>query len=283
MLPLENLQRAFAAQLLREDESILRGLIDDDAISSERRMSIYLSNFRGSLLDALADTYPVTSNLVGSDFFQFLFDQYRRLHPARSGDLRDFGGYLPEFLVAFEPTSALPYLVDVARLEWAYHVVFHAPSPAPFEPETLACLAPAAFPNLKFRLGPACRLLHSRYPIFRIWEVNQEGYVGEGHIELDEGPQTVLVVRRRSIVELWQLPHAEAAFVEAIAAGHNLGRAVDETVIRAGDFSLDTILAKYVRTGAFVFKNLGTVTRNCVKSGEESHDRDVPQIDIPPP
>jgi len=283
MLPLESLQRAFAALLLREDVSILRGLIDGDDISPEKRMNIYLNNFRGSLHGALAGIYPVIARLVGSDFFQFLFGRYLQLHPARSGDLRDFGRHLPEFLDSFEPTASLPYLVDVARLEWAYHIVLHASSTAHFEVESLAGLAPDAFPNLKFKLGSACRLVRSRYPIFRIWEVNQEDYVGDCYTDLDEGSQTVLVVRPNKVVELWWLNPAEVTFIETIIAGHSLGRAVEAAIISAHDFDLDTLLDKYVRSGALVLENLSTVVRQGGTNREEPAESVVSRFNGTPP
>lgn len=272
MLPLENLQRAFAAHLLRQDVSILRGLIDDGNISSAGRMNVYVNNVRESLSAALSGIYPVVNKLVGSEFFQFLFDQYVRLHPARSGDLRDFGRYLPDFLVSFESTAALPYLADVARLEWAYHTVFHASSPTHFKHEALAGIAPAALPNLKFRLGSACRILHSQYPIFRIWEVNQEGYAGDGYTSLDEGAQSVLVVRQNKIVELWRLDPAESAFIKSLNSGNSLGRAVETALVRTHDFDLETLLRKCVQSGALVFENFGVTGKHNTANQVETAD-----------
>lgn len=255
-MSLRTLQQAFAADLHREDLANLHGLVVDGEMSSERRMNVYRNNFRASLSTVLADTFPVVRKLVGADFFRHIFDEYVRDHPVRSGDAREFGRHLSEFLVGFESTSMLPYLVDVARLEWLYHVVFHASSATPFEQDTVARLVPADFPNLTFELGSACRLLHSPYPVFRIWEVNQEGYVGGGRTNLTEGPQTVLVLRPKSAVELWRLTRAESTFVGALRAGHCLGRATEMTVLLDLEFDLKTVLEKFVRSGALVFKNV---------------------------
>jgi len=39
--------------------------------------------------------------------------------PSVSGDLEDYGSRFPAYLAGVERAHGLPYLVDVARLEWA--------------------------------------------------------------------------------------------------------------------------------------------------------------------
>src|SRR5690606_19118461 len=61
-------QRAFAAALAGGEASIAKTVIGD-AIAAETRMQIHVDHVRGTLLDALAATFPVTRALVGEAFF----------------------------------------------------------------------------------------------------------------------------------------------------------------------------------------------------------------------
>ncbi len=252
MKALHKLQQAFAADLWGDDLHHMQGLILDEQLPAARRFNVYRNNFRISLADGLAATYPVVERLVGREFFGFMADRYIRSHPSRSGNLHNHGLALADFLGRFQAASKLPYLPDVARLEWAYHEVFHAETPKSFEPKALEKVAAESYPKLRFDLGPACRLVRSVYPIFRIWQVNQEGYVGDKNIDLDVGPESVLVVRPQLEVELWRVDPAETALLNALESGNNLGEAVEASLKFSPDFDLQSALVRYLLSGVLI-------------------------------
>ena len=252
MKALYKLQQAFAADLWGDDLHHMQGLILDDQLPAARRFNVYRNNFRISLTDALAAIYPVVEQLVGPEFFGFMADRYIRSHPSRSGNVHNQGFALADFLSRFQAASNLPYLPDVARLEWAYLEVFHAEAPKPFEPKALEKVAVESYPKLRFDLGPACRLVCSTYPIFRIWHVNQEGYVGDKKINLDVGPEAVLLVRPKLEVELRRVDPAESALLKALESGNNLGEAVEASLKFSPDFDLQSALARYMLSGVLI-------------------------------
>jgi hypothetical protein len=252
MNALYKLQQAFAADLWGEELQHMEGLILDDQLSAARQFNVYRNNFRISLTDALADIFPVVEQLVGREFFGFMADRYIRTHPSRSGNLHNLGCAMAEFLSHFKPVHELPYLPDVARLEWAYHEVFHAAAPAAFEPKALATVAVERYRELHFDLGPACRLVRSSFPIFRIWQVIQPDYVGDNHVNLEEGPEAVLVVRPELEVELRRVDSAESAFLKALDSGNSLGAAVAEGLKNSVDFDLQSVLARHLSSGTLL-------------------------------
>ena len=254
MKALHKLQQAFAADLWGDDLQHLQGLILDDQISAARRFNVYRNNFQSSLIDALAAIYPVVEQLVGPEFFGFMIDRYIRAYPSRSGNLHNLGSAMATFLDSFQPASTLPYLTDVARLEWAYHEVFHAPAARPFEPDVLAQTSTEQYPNLCFSLGPACRLVCSAFPIFRIWQVNQENYIGDESVNLNKGAESVLVVRPELEVELWHLEPAESAFLITLESGENIGASVEATLKQTPDFDLQKILPRLLEAGAILVR-----------------------------
>lgn len=252
MKALRRLQQAFAADLWGDDLHHMRGLILDDQLSAERRFNVYRNNFQSSLIGALAATYPVVERLVGTEFFGHMADGYIRAHPSRSGNLHNLGYALADFLCGFQAVSELPYLADVARLEWACHIIFHAAASPSFEPTALGQANVATSPKLRFNLGPACRLLRSPYPIFRIWKVNQVGYTGDQNVDLNDGPEVVLAVRPELDVEVWQLDLAQAALLGSLASGKCLEEAVEASLKHSRDFNLQAALGKYFAAGVLV-------------------------------
>ena len=139
-----------------------------------------------------------------------------------------------------------------ARLDWACHKVFHARAPLLFDTNKLKRLAARDYPELRFKLGPACRLVHSAYPIFRIWKVNQENSGSDQDVNLDDGPESVAVIRPDLDVELWRLDLAEGALLQSLASGKKLSESVEASLKHSQDFNLRAVLDKFLAAGVLV-------------------------------
>lgn len=181
-MSLAGIQQEFLAALL------------GDAPAANPGMAIHRGNALAVRRDALAAAHPVVQRLVGDAFFAEAATQFARAHPSTSGDLHAYGGpAFAEFLSRYVPAGGLPYLPDVARLEWAVHECQHAADGAPLDHAALAALPGEALSALKLRLHPAARLVESDHPILAIWEANQGAR--DGTVERKSGPDRVLVRR----------------------------------------------------------------------------------------
>jgi hypothetical protein len=205
-------------------------------------IEVYRNNYRGNLHDALAGAYPVVAQLVGDAFFRQVTRQYIGLHPSRSGNLHRYGAEMAGFIAGFAPARELPYLADVAALEWACHCAYFADDAATPDLGKLAQVPPGRYPELVLQLHPAVRLLHSRYPVAAIWHAHQPGAPEDFHIDLDSGPCNVLVVRLDDTVAVIELADADFAWLQAIHAGSPLGEATDAALARHPDFGLQAAL-----------------------------------------
>jgi len=203
------LQRRFARELFAGGE----------------RLRTHRETVLGSLADALEATHPVCLRLVGPDFFRALARRFAREVPSRSPDLNDFGAELGEYLERFEPARALPYLPDVARLEWALHRARHAGDAPPLDAAALAALPEGERAEFPFRLAPGTTLVESPYPIDRIWEVNQPGWPGDGSVCLDAGAVHLVVAREPEGAAFQRVTPAEWAVFAGFARGAGLARA----------------------------------------------------------
>jgi hypothetical protein len=237
----------------RSEDALLH--IEGGRLAPRQRLSIYRHNLFDSLGAALAAVYPTVVRLVGEDFFRFAAHAYIRAHPSRSGNLHDFGAHLPEFLAQFEPARGLVYLADSARLDWAWHQVFHTTAlPAANAATVLGRIA--ALPDetrLSLRLGwqPAALLLASPYPVLRIWQANQPG-TDDQEVDLGVGGDCVLVAARHGEVVLERLSAAEHALLQALASGAGLGDAVAAALALEADFDVAGAIAHHLAAGTLV-------------------------------
>lgn len=240
MPPLLEAQRRFAATLLADDAPASWGI------------SVYRGNFFGNWSGALAMAYPIVRKIVGAEFFDAMARHFARAYRSRSGDLHDYGAELPDFLESYAHTADLPYLPDVARMEWFAHRAYYAPEAPPFDPLVLAGLPAERLETLRLKLAPSCTLLRSRWPLARLWEIHQDDFAGEFSVDLGLGPDRVVIHRPRWQVSVLSVPPGEFRFLRGAEVGETLGRAL---AAAAPDPSFDpsAVLARWVSSGALSF------------------------------
>ena len=246
-------QHAFAAALASVDEarrhaSAFRGT--SDLVLA--RLAVYRGNAVAASAKALAGAYPIVAKIVGEEFFEALAREYSRRHPSLSGDLNEFGDSLAEFLEEFPHTRDLPYLPDVARMEWLVHRAHYAADAAPLDPAGLAATGEENWERLRFVLAPACSVMASRWPLGRIWEVHQDDYEGEVRVDLDAGPGRILVYRPRYRVLVGSLSGGSFRFLASAANGASLAAALDSALGEESTFDLGAALAAWIEAGVLV-------------------------------
>lgn len=213
MHTLHEVQGAFSAAVFTNDAAILTA-IRSHGLSAERRLAIYRNNTFLSLVEALRDRFPVVHRLVGDGLFDAMARQFVAACPLWSACLLSFGGEFPGFIETLEAAASLPYLSDVACLEWACHESFHADDARCFGLAELAALSPESYASLSLHLHPSVRWLDSAWPVLRIFSVNQPGYTDDPVIDLDkEGGCRLLLVREGCEVKIHELTPGEQAFL----------------------------------------------------------------------
>jgi len=232
MPSLREIQRGMSAAIVFGDRAALASLgVVAGTISAAARMDVYRHNVLGNYRKALAATFPVVRRLVGAAFFNAAVDAFGRAHPSTRGDVNRYGGDLPRFLASYGPACALPYLPDVASLEWAIDQAEIAADAPGFDLAALAAVPSDAYADLRLVLHPSAQLLESRYPVLRIWQVNQPAVADPPAVDLGEGGDLLLIARGARGVAVERVSPGEAALLRALAANASLGAAA----LRASD------------------------------------------------
>ena len=240
-MPLEDMQRRFAAALT--DPTI------PPPVGSPRRFGVYRNNVRAGILGVLEARFPAVKRLVGDEFFLAMADAYARREPPASPILMLYGVGFPAFITGFEPAADVPYLADVALLEWLQHEAANAADAASIGAAELAAVPPEQVAQLKLRLHPSLRLFASAHPALTIWELNSApGEVAPR--KLEPGPEHALLLRPALSVEIRRVPAPFHAFAAALQAREPLAGAYEAAMSHADHFDLQQALAGLITMGA---------------------------------
>lgn len=237
----------FAQALLDPEQPSPMGLKTWNGSHPAARFAVYRNNVIVSLIDALADSFPVTQELVGEEFFRAMARVYVQNHPPRSRLLSTMGQSFPDFVGSFTPAASVPYLPDVARLEISRAQAYHAADALPVAPEALqqALTDPDQLLSLRLDIHPSVRLVCSPYAIYSLWAAHQ----GEMDItEVDpSAPQNALVYRNGLDVETMELPEEISLFILSLQQGHCLVEAAGKAAQSYGEFDLAATMGQLLR------------------------------------
>lgn len=133
------LQALFGAA---SDAEALKTLTTDHAMPTRARgLASYQSNAHMLAERVLVAAYPVVTAILSPESMGQLARALWHRHPPVRGDLARWGADLPGFIAASPQLAELPWLADVARIEWALHAAATAAdAPAPADLASLALL-----------------------------------------------------------------------------------------------------------------------------------------------
>ena len=235
-------QGEFAAALLDPRKACPPGLACPQGVDPQRRFAVYRNNVLSSLVNALADNYPVVAQLVGEAFFRAMARVYVQSTAPQSPVMSGYGDDFAGFIERFEPAASVPYLADVARLEWLHMQAWHAADAEPMAAARIVEVlsSPTLAEHLKIGLHPSLSLLRSPFAVVTIWGAHQH----ETPVPFDTfTEQNALVLRSDLDVEVLAISDAAYGFISCLQAGLSLTAAI----AASPDVDLEHTLAGLIR------------------------------------
>ncbi|GAB3487492.1 HvfC/BufC family peptide modification chaperone [Marinomonas epiphytica] len=238
------MQSQFKAALLSEDSQIYSKIDAPTMAEKEVRLNVYRNNVVVSLVEALADIFPVTQTLVGEAFFKAMAREYVLTNPPQSPIISQYGDTFSDFIYQFEAVKSLPFLANLAALEYSlldltnseeYHILN--------QQAVSEALEQAESPNrLLISLPPSSKIFVSPYAIGSIYKAHLNDDNNQlSNIKVDNS-EHLLLVKSHVYAQLHIISHAEAVFIKNLLLGCELGEAIPED----NNFDLGQSLAQLI-------------------------------------
>ena len=256
-------QNLFASALLDHPEAVahpepvLAGLFTGSAANLPERLKIYRNNIISNLTAALRSTYPLIEKLTGEEFTLGLFRAFIHANPPHEASLNRYGAHLDAFIKTFAPAKSLPYLADVARMEWALNEAYYAPDDQPLISADLKTLPRENLADIHLPLRSSVRLLASQWPLLAIRDFCfKENRDASETLNLDQGGCRIMVYRSGLVADFLPLEHAEFTMFLVLRDGTRLGEALEIILPAFPTFEFHGFLQKYLKLEIFSAMNV---------------------------
>jgi len=223
------LQRAMANAVLTGEEAGLLDYLADPPPGCDllHRVGAYTGGYHARVEESLLESFPALAAVLGGAAFHSLVHRYLPCINRDEPNLNYIGRDLPGFLADDELGVALPFVPDLARLEWAVLECFHGAWLAAADLSLLEDLGQDQLASLRLDFQPAAALVVSDWPIKEIRDARD--YDRDSvDIDLVDRPDSVLVYRAGFDVVTEGLGEAEATALESMRAGATLGQTVQQ-------------------------------------------------------
>jgi len=255
---LSETQTLFSRTMLDHPDAVanpdpaLAGLFAGEEAILPARLKIYRNNILGSLTKAMQATYPLIEKLTGEEFATGLMRSFVLESPPQEACLARYGAGLDAFIETFSPAKDLPYLADVARLEWAMNEAYYAPDDRPLTPAGLQNVPLEELADMILPLRASIRLLDSRWPLSAIRNFClKENRDERETLNLDQGGCQIMVYRPGLSADIVPLESAEYAFLQAMSAGDTLGQSLETILKTFPGFDFKGFLQKHMALETF--------------------------------
>ncbi len=212
------------------------------------RLEIYRRHHRESLVRHLAGRFPTVEWLLGTGRFIRLAETYVRASPPSAPCMAEYGAGFAAALEHPEIAGGLPYLADVARLDWMLGdaaISIGMPAVAITE---LTAWPVERLPDLGLRLQPGAAYLLSEWPVDDLVRIRlSEGPPDQRRF--DALPVALEVRGARGAFGIGRLDRATFAFRAALCAGATLGAAIETAHAADPEFDVPTALGALFATG----------------------------------
>ena len=232
----------------RTDSAVSHNLLTE---SSKPQLGIYRNNVRATCHETLADNFETVCRVIGEDCFAGMVVRFIGEYPPSLQQLSLYGEHFPGFLQSQSELKHLPWLADVARLEWLMVESFHAHPAASLTASQVAGSIESGLDRLT--LHPSCRLMCSPWPIVSVWQQHWHHRDDDSQVQLrlDTGPEHALIFCYHQAARIRLLSGDVFNVLQSIDKGSAGKRvAMDEVDLTRPD--VIQVLAELISLGLFV-------------------------------
>ncbi|TMA31133.1 MAG: DUF692 family protein [Deltaproteobacteria bacterium] len=230
-------------------------------VGGEDRLGIYANAYFLRIRDSLASDFRAVRRAVGEHAFHRLVAEYLVEQSSHEPTLAALGEQLPGFLSRHGLSRMLPFLPELAQLEWSALQALLGPPR-----ETAGIGATGEWADARADLDSSVALLRTRWPVDRLW-ADRDLPERRGSRVLRARRRSFLIVRRAPEgVRVDRLPPAAFATLSALRDGVTLGEACERIRYPA---RVSAWFAQWVRDGVIQKIRFTGVTPRWSKTTQE--------------
>ncbi len=193
----------------------------------EVRLDVYSNGYVARFQESLSEVFEAVHAVLGDSAFYDLASEYTFHYPSMHYNLNLVGCHFPDFLKTHPLSKKVPFLADLAQLEWQISAAFHAYDIEPINPAQLASIPAEEWEDLRVTFQPSVSLLSSTWPVLDIWLKRHER-AERVNIDLENRPQHVLIGRRELQVRCEFLDSLQFHLIKGLLNGQTLGEVCGE-------------------------------------------------------
>jgi hypothetical protein len=213
-------------------------------------LAVYRNTVAKGLADALAAQFPTLTLAGGEAWMAEAARRFGREHPPEQASLLGYGEGFPDWLARQPAAAEAPWLVGLARIDWARgRALFAADAPA-LAAGDLVGLEAGAYAALAPGLHPAAQVLWFEDGTTGLW-LALRSEAPPDHVELTPEPQGVLIARPALEIAERPLSRGAFAFLEACRRGESLAAAGEAALTAEPELPLAEVFAGLLAAGAF--------------------------------
>ena len=221
--------RAIPIALLELDQVIK----PSSQMTSHDRLQVYQRAYFSRLIECLRVQFPSVHRALGDETFDAMAFGYLVETPSKSYTLATLGHAFPNFLAAMRPPTEdeapldfADFLIDLAKLEWAYGEVFHGSGPeieVSLSSRELIDLSPDEFANCHLIPHESLRLMEFRFPVHEYATAIRNG----SDLCIPDARVVFLVINRREyVVRRFEITREQFILLSSIIQGKTIGDAL---------------------------------------------------------
>ncbi len=232
---LAELQQGLATLVLDgRDVGLERWVAVPTGVDVSTRLGVYTGGYPARLREALLEAFPAVAKILGDGSLASMVERYRPHVPTGWCNLNSVGQALPNFLLSDRLAEELPFLPDLARLEWCVVECFHARIGEPYDLATTASWGLDDWARARIAFQPGVALVSSPWPIHEL-RAARERERSDIDVDLVGRPQSVWVYRQGFEVVTELLDEVEAGIAQGLLEGRTLGDVMGQMEAESAD------------------------------------------------
>ncbi len=237
--------------MVENPEEEFSNLFNIGKIPLDARLKIYRNHIVTTLSNVLVMNFPLVEILTGTNFLKTAAKLYLFDNPPTEPCLDRYGNSFPEFLANYKYASHLPYLSDIARLDWKMNETRIAKDDNSLQRSDLAEIAPEAYETIIFKLKKSVRLISSPFPLDKIYSLCGEKEDNEDVLDISPEKTYILITRYNWEPQIRNLKESEYNFFLLLQEEKPLGIALEEILKNYPEFNFVDFLQNYIELETF--------------------------------